>query len=118
MRQGVSVEIGSSVRCEPPLWGCSHGKGHRQAPILAPHGPALPRQSPSLAAGFGGGSPGWIRRTLTRVLSPDQLALFDELRQIRNSAVHLDDFKIDENKAKEYLILAELLISKLEKHSR
>jgi hypothetical protein len=53
-----------------------------------------------------------------RVLSPDQLALFDELRQIRNSAVHLDDFKIDENKAKEYLILAELLISKLEKHSR
>ena len=51
------------------------------------------------------------------VLSPDQLALFDELRQIRNSAVHLDDFKIDEHKAKEYLILAELLISKLEKHS-
>jgi hypothetical protein len=61
----VGPEFGSSVHCERPSRGCSHGKGNRQGAILAPHGPELPRQSPSLAAGFRGGSPGWIRRTLT-----------------------------------------------------
>lgn len=53
-----------------------------------------------------------------KILSPDQLALFDELRQIRNSSIYVDDFGIDETKAKEYLILAELLISKLTQHDR
>ncbi|QDT51299.1 hypothetical protein Pan258_53880 [Symmachiella dynata] len=48
------------------------------------------------------------------VLTSDQMALFDELRQLRNQAVHGDKFDIGEKKAKEYLILAEQLIDKLD----
>jgi hypothetical protein len=47
------------------------------------------------------------------ILTPDLLALFDELRKLRNQAVHVDDFLISEKKAQEYLILVALLIEKL-----
>ena len=47
------------------------------------------------------------------ILAPDQLALFDELRRLRNQAVHDDDAELNEKKAKEYLILTELLIDKI-----
>ncbi|MEZ6058026.1 MAG: hypothetical protein R3C01_15105 [Planctomycetaceae bacterium] len=47
------------------------------------------------------------------ILTSDQLALFDELRRLRNQAVHDDETELDEKKAEEYLILAELLLDKL-----
>ena len=51
------------------------------------------------------------------VLTPDQIALFDELRRLRNQAMHSDRFDLDERKAKEYLILTELLLEKLNRYS-
>lgn len=50
------------------------------------------------------------------ILSPAQIAIFDELRQLRNQGVHADDFEMSDKKAKEYLILAEFLIEKLKRH--
>ena len=48
-----------------------------------------------------------------RILAPDQIALFDELRRLRNHAAHHDDFEIGDKKGKEYLILTELLMESL-----
>ena len=47
------------------------------------------------------------------ILSSDEIALFEELRRLRNQSVHASDFEIGEKKAKEYLILTELLMEKL-----
>ena len=46
-----------------------------------------------------------------QLLPPEFMALFGELRRLRNQAAH--EGEIDEEQAKEYLILAELLIQKL-----
>lgn len=54
---------------------------------------------------------GYLRQH--NLLSSDQLALYEELRRLRNQAVHADDFDLTYEKAKEYLILTELLLDKL-----
>ena len=48
-----------------------------------------------------------------RILSADEIELFDELRHLRNQAKHVEDFDIGDKKSKEYLILAELLMEHL-----
>jgi len=48
------------------------------------------------------------------ILQPDMIALFDELRALRNQSIHSKEFDISDLEAKNYLILTELLIGKLQ----
>ena len=47
------------------------------------------------------------------ILDPEEVAVFNELRNLRNKAVHVPDFEITTEKARDYLILCELLIESL-----
>jgi hypothetical protein len=47
------------------------------------------------------------------IFDPEEVAVFNELRDLRNRAVHVPDFEITIEKARDYLILCELLIESL-----
>ena len=48
-----------------------------------------------------------------RILDAEEVAVFNELRDLRNRAVHVPDFEITIEKARDYLVLCELLIDSL-----
>jgi uncharacterized protein YutE (UPF0331/DUF86 family) len=51
-----------------------------------------------------------------KILDAEEISLFNELRDIRNRAVHVPTFEVSTEEAKDYLILAELILGALRRN--